>query len=165
VTLPPSEVTYQSQVPPEVLPPTTELRRITDSFAFGGTSGAKSDSTTPMPPPASAALRQIVTFDSLSSPSASWNMPPPLMPALLSDMVVFSISASPSALLQKPPPSPPSSRCPASSMPGIRATLPMMVDSRMIRSASGAFANPPPSSAVLRSIVERMTRNSPLEEL
>ena len=49
--LPPSEVTYQSQLPPERLPPTIVLRRITDSFAFGGTSGAKSDSTMPMPPP------------------------------------------------------------------------------------------------------------------
>ena len=164
-TLPPSDVTYQSQLPPARLPPTTELRSTTDSFAFGGTSGAKSDSTMPMPPPASALLLQIVTFDSFSRPSASWNMPPPLMAALLLAIVVFSISASPSALLQKPPPSPPSRRRPPSSIPGIRATFPISDDCRMIRSASGAFAKPPPSRAVLRSIVESMTRNSSLDEL
>src|SRR5687767_6973887 len=127
-TLPPSEVTYQSQEPPARLPPTIELRKTTDWFALGGTSGAKSDSTTPMPPPLGAELRQMVTLESFNNPSASWNMPPPTMAAVLLDMVVFSISASPSALLQKPPPSPPSRRNPASSRPGIRATLPIMSD-------------------------------------
>ncbi len=110
-------------------------------------------------------MRQIVTLENLSSPSASWNTPPPPIAALLFEIVVFSISALPSALLQKPPPSPPSSRSPPSSSPGMRATLPMIADWRMIRSASGALPKPPPSSAVLRRIVESMTRNSSLDEL
>ena len=127
LTLPPSEVTYQSQSPPARLPPTIVLRRMTDSLALGGTSGAKSDSTTPMPPPTRAELFQIVTFENFRSPSASWNTPPPLIAELLPEIVVFSMRASPSALLQNPPPSPPSRRRPASSMPGMRAVLPMML--------------------------------------
>src|SRR5918992_40867 len=92
--LPPCEVTYQSQLPPRVLPPTIELRTMTATFAFGGISGEKSDSTTPMPPPRGAALRQIVRFVSLSSPSASWKSPPPPVAAELPEIVVFSIMES-----------------------------------------------------------------------
>ena len=96
------------------LPPTIELRTSTEMFGFGGMSGTKSDSATPMPPPRGAELRQMVRLMSLSSPSASWKRPPPPMAATLPEMVVFSISESPSARLKMPPPCPPSSMSPSS---------------------------------------------------
>src|ERR671914_215036 len=93
--LPPSDVTNQSQLPPRVLPATIVLRRIKALFALGGISGEKSDSTTPMPPPRGAELRQIVLLFSRNSPSASWKTPPPPTAAVLLEMVVFSMRASP----------------------------------------------------------------------
>ena len=165
VRLPPSEVTYQSQLPPRMLSATIVFRRMTEPFGFGGTSGAKSDSTTPMPPPTGAELRVIVRLTRCSSPSASWKRPPPRTAAKFPVMVLFSSSASPSALLQKPPPSPPSSCCWASSKPGKRAVFARIVDWRMIRSASGAFAKPPPFVAVFFSMCVSMTRNGSLDEL
>src|ERR687895_2483671 len=101
---PPSEVTNQSQLPPLRLPPTIELRTITATFALGGTSGEKSDSTTPMPPPRGAEFRQTVRLTSFSSPSASWKRPPPPVAAVLPEMVVFSMNESPSARLKISPP-------------------------------------------------------------
>jgi hypothetical protein len=46
---------YQSQLPPSRLPPTIEFLTMTDEFVFGGMSGEKSDSTTPIPPAPSCA--------------------------------------------------------------------------------------------------------------
>ena len=88
--LPPSERTYQSQLPPWRLPPTIEFFTITAEFAAGGMGGTKSDSTTPTAPPAGAELRQMVMCTSRSSPSASWKRPPPAVPALFPEIVVFS---------------------------------------------------------------------------
>jgi hypothetical protein len=94
---PPSDLTYQSQLPPLRLPPTIEFFSTTAAFVFGGTSWTKSDSMTPMPPPTGAELRQIVTRWRRSSPSASWKRPPPATAALLPEKVAFSNRESPSA--------------------------------------------------------------------
>src|SRR5688572_20739687 len=97
--LPPSELTYQSHVPPWRLPPMMLFNRIIDLFDCGGISGTKSDSRTPMPPPTGEELRQTVTWTSFSSPSASWKRPPPPRAAVLPEIVVFSIRVSPSERL------------------------------------------------------------------
>ena len=76
----------------------TLLRAMSARFGCGGTSGTKSDSTTPMAPPIGAEFRQNVLLSSRTSPSASWKRPPPPMAALLPEIVEFSIFASPSAI-------------------------------------------------------------------
>src|ERR671915_492654 len=63
--LPPWEVTYQSQLPPLRLPPTIELRTITATLAFGGTSGTKSDSATPLLPSTWVSRRKKGLLDEL----------------------------------------------------------------------------------------------------
>ena len=164
-TFPPSDLTYQSQLPPSTLPPTIEFLTMTAAFVFGGISGTKSDSTTPMAPPLAAELRQIVRWTSRSSPSASWKRPPPATAALLPEMVVFSISESPSAKLMMPPPLPADSSISPSSVKPIRAELFRNREPRMMRSLSGALARPPPMIALFsRTVVSRM-RNTPLDVL
>jgi hypothetical protein len=96
--LPPSEVRKASQLPPSRLPATIVFFRVS-GFCWGGMLGTKSDSATPIPPPAGASLRHTVVFTTLKSASASWNMPPPRTLARLCEMVVFSISPPPSLML------------------------------------------------------------------
>ena len=96
--LPPSEVTYQSQLPPSRLPATIVFLSVS-GFGCGGMVGTKSVSTVDRPPPNGAELRQMVTWLILKSASASWYMPPPRTFARLCEIVVFSISPPPSLML------------------------------------------------------------------
>src|ERR671919_1184561 len=96
--LPPSDFTYQSQLPPSRLPATMVFFSVS-GFGCGGMLGTKSVSTVESPPPYGAELRQIVTLTILKEASASWYMPPPRTFARLVEIVVFSITPPPSLML------------------------------------------------------------------
>ena len=164
--LPPSESMYQSQLPPSRLPPMIVFRAMTARFGCGGTSGTKSDSTTPTPPPIGAELRQMVLLSRRTSPSASWKRPPPPTAALLpGDRRVLDLrvavghaeeAAAASAFLGV---------AVLGEARGCARRCRGCSERLMKKSASGRFATPPPSCALFRWMVESWTVKSPLDEL